>query len=85
MSTGGVCENPNEGGGCGGLGWPRVVAGAILGAYIIVYGQFQSWTPQLVTGPLKQTPPNKLTEVAWGLINTGEAETQPRCRSMRCR
>ena len=49
----------------------RVVVGAILGAYIIVYGQLQSWTPQLVTGPLRQTPPNKLTEVLWGLINTG--------------
>ena len=63
---GGVCVNLNAGGGCGGLGWDRVVVGAILGAYIIVYGQLQSWTPQLVTGPLRQTPPNKLTEVLWG-------------------
>ena len=66
---GGVCVNLNAGGGCGGLGWDRVVVGAILGAYIIVYGQLQSWTPQLVTGPLRQTPPNKLTEVLWGLVN----------------
>ena len=43
--------------------------GAFLGGYIILYGQVQSWTPQLVTGPLGQTPPNKLTEVLWGIIN----------------
>lgn len=65
----GVCVASNAGGGCGGLGWDRVLAGAILGGYIIVYGQMQSWTPQLVTTPLGQTPPNKLTEVLWGLIN----------------
>lgn len=65
----GMCVNPNVGGGCGGLGWPRLLVGAILGAYIIVYGQCQSYTPQLVTGPLGQTPPNKLTEVLWGAIN----------------
>ena len=34
-----------------------------------MYGQVQSWTPQLVTGPLNQTPPNKLTEILWGLVN----------------
>merc|ERR1712224_412187 len=39
------------------------------GGYIILYGQVQSWTPQLVTGPLDQTPPNKLTEMLWGTIN----------------
>jgi MFS family permease len=65
----GFCENINPGGGCGGLGLNRVVVGAFLGGYIILYGQVQAWTPQLVTGPLKQTPPNKLTEVFWGLIN----------------
>ena len=65
----GVCQNLNAGGGCGGLAFPRTVVGAFLGGYIILYGQVQSWTPQLVTGPLKQTPPNKLTEVFWGLIN----------------
>lgn len=50
-----VCQNINIGGGCGGLGLDRVVVGAFLGGYIILYGQVQSWTPQLVTGPLKQT------------------------------
>lgn len=65
----GYCENINPGGGCGGLGLERVVVGAILGGYIILYGQVQSLTPQLVTGPLRQSPPNKLTEVFWGLIN----------------
>ena len=67
--TSGICANVNAGGGCGGFGWSRLTVGAILGAYIIVYGQCQSYTPQLVTGPLQQTPPNKLTEVLWGLIN----------------
>jgi hypothetical protein len=43
--------------------------GAFLGGYIILYGQVQSWTPQLVTNPLQQTPPNKVTEVFWGMIN----------------
>ena len=65
----GICESINKGGGCGGLALSRVVVGAFLGGYIILYGQVQSWTPQLVTGPLKQTPPNKLTEIFWGLIN----------------
>jgi hypothetical protein len=64
-----VCQNINAGGGCGGLGLDRVVVGAILGGYIILYGQVQSWTPQLVTGPLQQTPPNKYTEILWGLVN----------------
>eukprot|EP00523_Entomoneis_sp_CCMP467_P006721 CAMPEP_0168739996 /NCGR_PEP_ID=MMETSP0724-20121128/11749_1 /TAXON_ID=265536 /ORGANISM="Amphiprora sp., Strain CCMP467" /LENGTH=566 /DNA_ID=CAMNT_0008787413 /DNA_START=268 /DNA_END=1969 /DNA_ORIENTATION=+ len=64
-----VCGNPNTGGGCGGLAMDRVIVGAFLGGYIILYGQVQSWTPQLVTGPLDQTPPNKLTEVFWGVIN----------------
>jgi len=65
----GFCQNVNPGGGCGGLGVERVIVGAFLGGYIILYGQVQSWTPQLVTGPLGQTPPNKLTEVFWCLIN----------------
>ena len=63
------CANLNTGGGCGGVGWDRPITGMVLALYIIVYGQFQSWTPQLVTGPLRQTLPNKLTEVLWGLIN----------------
>lgn len=64
-----ICANINDGGGCGGLGVQRVIVGAFLGGYIILYGQVQSWTPQLVTGPLDQTPPNKLTEILWGYIN----------------
>ena len=56
------------------LSYPQIFSplksvGAFLGGYIILYGQVQSWTPQLVTGPLGQTPPNKLTEVLWGIIN----------------
>lgn len=65
----GFCESLNTGGGCGGLGVDRVIVGAFLGGYIILYGQVQSWTPQLVTGPLNQTPPNKYTEILWGLVN----------------
>lgn len=65
----GLCANLNPGGGCGGLGLERVIVGAFLGGYIILYGQVQSWTPQLVTGPLKQTPPNKYTEILWGIAN----------------
>lgn len=64
-----VCANFNVGGGCGGLGYDRVLVGTFLAGYIIVYGQMQTWTPQLVTGPLGQTPPNKLTELLWGSIN----------------
>jgi hypothetical protein len=64
-----LCQNINTGGGCGGLAMDRVVVGAFLGGYIILYGQVQSWTPQLVTGPLQQSPPNKLTEVFWGFVN----------------
>ena len=51
----GLCENINPGGGCGGLALERVIVGSVLGGYIILYGQVQSWTPQLVTGPLRQT------------------------------
>ncbi|GAX20558.1 hypothetical protein FisN_3Hh592 [Fistulifera solaris] len=65
-----VCTALNSGGGCGGLGMNRVVVGAMLGGYIILYGQVQSWTPQWITGPLQQTPPNKWTEVWWGVINS---------------
>ena len=67
--SGSVCANLQTGGGCGGLGLDRTLVGAFLGGYIILYGQVQSWTPQLVTGPLKQTPPNKFTEILWGFVN----------------
>jgi hypothetical protein len=65
----GSCENLNVGGGCGGPGLSRLLVGTFLALYIIVYGQVQSWTPQLVTSPLGQTPPNKRTEIMWGLVN----------------
>jgi hypothetical protein len=51
----GYCENVNPGSGCGGLGLERVIVGAVLGGYIILYGRFQFLTPQLVTGPLQQS------------------------------
>jgi len=68
-SDNGFCVNRNPRGGCGGLGMKRFAVGAVLGGVIMMYGQVQSWTPQLVTGPLKQSPPNKYTEIFWGLIN----------------
>ena len=37
--------------------------------YIIVYGQMQAFTPQLVLNPLKQSPPNKYVEILWGYFN----------------
>lgn len=36
-----------------------------LQIWIIVYGQMQSWTPQLILGPLKQAPPNKWVAALW--------------------
>ena len=48
-----------------GLGWSRQATGAALAAFIIVYGQVQSYTPQLVLGPLRQEPANKLVQVLW--------------------
>ena len=52
-----------------GLGWPRSAVGALLAGYIIVYGQCQSYSPQLVLAPLRQSPPNKWTCMLWnGLL-----------------
>jgi hypothetical protein len=34
-------------------------------AFIIGYGQVQSWTPQLVLQPLRQSPANKYVELLW--------------------
>lgn len=48
-----------------GLGWGRAAVGAALAIFIIVYGQIQSWTPQLVTKPLRQSPPNKWAAMLW--------------------
>ncbi len=33
--------------------------------FIILYGQVQSWTPQLVLQPLRQSPANKYVELLW--------------------
>eukprot|EP01064_Diplonema_japonicum_P000790 TRINITY_DN10531_c0_g1_i1.p1 TRINITY_DN10531_c0_g1~~TRINITY_DN10531_c0_g1_i1.p1 ORF type:complete len:513 (+),score=63.44 TRINITY_DN10531_c0_g1_i1:37-1575(+) len=67
----GICENLAEG--CGGMGLDRRVVGAILASYIIIYGQIQSWTPQLVTTPINkhttESPPNKNTAVLWCFVN----------------
>lgn len=51
-----------------GLGWPRSAVGATLGIYIILYGQIQSYTPQLVLQPLKQSPPNKFVCMLWNAL-----------------
>ncbi|EFN55998.1 hypothetical protein CHLNCDRAFT_8794, partial [Chlorella variabilis] len=48
-----------------GIGWSRSATGAFLAVWIIVYGQMQSWTPQLILGPLKQSPPNKWVAALW--------------------
>lgn len=53
-----------------GLGWSRETVGLVLALWIIFYGQIQSWTPQLVLGPLRQSPPNKWHAYVWcaGLV-----------------
>ncbi|KAL4451733.1 hypothetical protein ABPG75_007395 [Micractinium tetrahymenae] len=48
-----------------GIGWSRSATGAFLAIWIIVYGQMQSWTPQLVLGPLRQAPPTKWVAALW--------------------
>lgn len=48
-----------------GIGWSRALTGAFLAIFIIVYGQAQSWTPQLVLQPLKQAPPDKYSAFYW--------------------
>lgn len=52
------------------VGLSRSVVGAFLAVWIIVYGQVQSWSPQLILKPLHQTPPNKMTAALWAIINT---------------
>ena len=49
-------------------GWPRSAVGALLAGYIIMYGQCQSYSPQLVLAPLKQSPPNKWTCMLWNAL-----------------
>eukprot|EP00198_Chlamydomonas_reinhardtii_P012711 XP_001702048.1 predicted protein [Chlamydomonas reinhardtii] len=51
-----------------GLGWSRPLTGLFLAVWIIVYGQVQSWTPQLVLQPLRQSPANKYVAVLWNLL-----------------
>lgn len=51
-----------------GLNWSRPLTGTFLGVFIIVYGQIQSWCPQLVLGPLKQAPANKYVAMLWAGI-----------------
>jgi hypothetical protein len=51
-----------------GLGWSRTFTGLFLALFIIVYGQFQSWSPQLVLGPLQQAPANKYVALLWAGI-----------------
>ena len=48
-----------------GIGWSRALTGAFLAIFIIVYGQVQSWTPQLVLQPLRQSPPDKYGAFWW--------------------
>ena len=94
-----------------GVGWSRIVVGAVLACFIIGYGnsvglflfvllrllslrpapnkiqqtqqlssqkpttikktgQVQSWTPQLVLAPLRQSPANKYVELLWNAALT---------------
>lgn len=48
-----------------GIGWSRAATGAFLAVFIIVYGQAQSWTPQLALNPLRQSPPTKWVAAWW--------------------
>lgn len=50
-----------------GLGWSRTITGLFLAVWIIIYGQVQSWAPQLVLQPLRQSPANKYVMVFWNL------------------
>lgn len=53
-----------------GIGWSRSATGAFLAIWIIVYGQMQSWTPQLVLSPLRQAPPTKWVAALWSGVLT---------------
>lgn len=39
-----------------------------LQIFIIVYGQMQSWTPQLVLQPLGQSPPTRMVALGWAAV-----------------
>lgn len=51
-----------------GLNWSRPLTGTFLGVFIIVYGQVQSWCPQLLLEPLGQAPANKYVALLWAAI-----------------
>ena len=51
-----------------GLGWSRSITGLFLAVFIIVYGQVQSWSPQLILGPLRQAPANKNVALLWAAL-----------------
>jgi hypothetical protein len=51
-----------------GLGWSRSITGLFLAMFIIVYGQIQSWSPQLILGPLRQAPANKHVALLWAAV-----------------
>ncbi|GAB4819699.1 hypothetical protein N2152v2_006745 [Parachlorella kessleri] len=51
-----------------GIGWSRALTGAFLAIFIILYGQVQAWTPQLVLKPLHQSPPTRLVATGWAAI-----------------
>mmetsp|Transcript_5324 Transcript_5324/g.13481 ORF Transcript_5324/g.13481 Transcript_5324/m.13481 type:complete len:631 (+) Transcript_5324:176-2068(+) len=54
-----------------GPGLSRTVVGTYLAVFIIIYGQVQSWSPQLLLGPLRQGPPyttNKFVGALWAAI-----------------
>ncbi|NP_001171775.1 major facilitator superfamily-like [Saccoglossus kowalevskii] len=51
-----------------GIGWERAAVGAYLAGWIIIYGQVQSWSPQLLLKPLRQSPANKWVCALWGFI-----------------
>jgi hypothetical protein len=53
-----------------GIGWARPATGAALALFIIIYGQVQSWTPQVVLSPLRQEPANKAVQVLWNATLT---------------
>ena len=44
------------------------MTGLFLALFIIVYGQIQSWSPQLVLEPLQQAPANKYVAMLWAGI-----------------
>mmetsp|Transcript_6913 Transcript_6913/g.19482 ORF Transcript_6913/g.19482 Transcript_6913/m.19482 type:complete len:515 (-) Transcript_6913:937-2481(-) len=54
-----------------GVGLSRTAVGTYLALWIIIYGQVQSWSPQLILSPLKQGPPyttNKFVGALWSGI-----------------